>query len=79
MPTNTTQQLKQGAGDHIKVVIRSRPLNEAEIKAQTPSLVSCDAEHNQVHVSMHSTSKRSKKTYNFDKVSLGTGWVHSKG
>lgn len=54
--------------DHIKVIIRSRPLSEEEKAARTPVLVRCDGEQKSVTVSTQLGSKRGKKTYNFDMV-----------
>jgi len=54
--------------DHIKVVVRSRPLNEEEKAARTPSLVSCDAETKSVKVATNIGGKRGAKSYNFDMV-----------
>ncbi len=52
--------------DHIKVVVRSRPLNSAERAAKTPSLVTVDTERSKVHVAVNHGSKRGKKDYHFD-------------
>eukprot|EP00516_Mucochytrium_quahogii_P001112 CAMPEP_0203754268 /NCGR_PEP_ID=MMETSP0098-20131031/7882_1 /ASSEMBLY_ACC=CAM_ASM_000208 /TAXON_ID=96639 /ORGANISM=" , Strain NY0313808BC1" /LENGTH=1089 /DNA_ID=CAMNT_0050645195 /DNA_START=333 /DNA_END=3599 /DNA_ORIENTATION=+ len=54
--------------DHIKVVVRSRPLNSEEKASKTPSLVHCDQDKNQVNVAMTLGSKRTSKAYNFDMV-----------
>ena len=80
MPRPNEKARKAKAVDPIKVVVRSRPLNQAEVEAKTPSLVSCDPERKQVHVNMgHGVKSRGKKTYNFDKVYTDWGMKQTVG
>lgn len=54
--------------DHIKVVIRSRPLNDQEKAQKTPILVTCDSATKSVNVSTQFGGKKGSKTYNYDMV-----------
>lgn len=50
------------AYDNIKVVVRSRPLNEEEKRANTPVTVQCDGEQGSVSIGLRGASKK-KFTY----------------
>lgn len=60
---------KEEKGRNIQVVVRCRPFNLAERKANAHSVVECDHARKEVSVRTAGlTDKTSKKTYTFDMV-----------
>ena len=54
--------------DHIRVVVRSRPMNEQEKKTRQPCLVTVNQERKAVDVAQIIGGKKHAKTYHFDTV-----------
>eukprot|EP00511_Aplanochytrium_stocchinoi_P007038 CAMPEP_0204834748 /NCGR_PEP_ID=MMETSP1346-20131115/20650_1 /ASSEMBLY_ACC=CAM_ASM_000771 /TAXON_ID=215587 /ORGANISM="Aplanochytrium stocchinoi, Strain GSBS06" /LENGTH=83 /DNA_ID=CAMNT_0051968243 /DNA_START=23 /DNA_END=271 /DNA_ORIENTATION=+ len=54
--------------DHIKVMVRSRPLNEQEKASNAQVMVTCDSSSRSVNVATRVGGKTGKKKYHFDRV-----------
>ncbi|KAL8508898.1 hypothetical protein ACS0TY_016196 [Phlomoides rotata] len=53
---------------NVQVVLRCRPLNEDEIRARTPLLITCDENERRVTAAQNTANKQVDKTFVFDKV-----------
>lgn len=66
--------------DNVKVVVRSRPMNEQEKRSRTPCLVTVNQEKRSVAVSQIIGGKKIAKNYQFDTVfgpvRLASGFLH---
>ncbi|EHB05164.1 Kinesin-like protein KIF11 [Heterocephalus glaber] len=66
---NSSAKKKEDKGKNIQVVLRCRPFNLAERKANAHSVVECDQTRKEVSVRTGGlTDKSSRKTYTFDMV-----------
>ncbi|XP_051002357.1 kinesin-like protein KIF11 [Acomys russatus] len=66
---NSSSKKKEEKGKNIQVVVRCRPFNLAERKANAHSVVECDHARKEVSVRTAGlTDKSSRKTYTFDMV-----------
>ncbi|KAI3447639.1 hypothetical protein Pfo_004304 [Paulownia fortunei] len=67
-PTRDLRSSDDHKGANVQVVLRCRPLSEAEIRARTPLVISCDELKQQVTATQNTAYKQIDRTFVFDKV-----------
>ncbi|KAK8914324.1 125 kDa kinesin-related protein [Platanthera zijinensis] len=65
--SNSKQQDKE-KGVNVQVIVRCRPLNDGEMRVNTPTVISCNEQHREISAVQSIANKQIDKTFTFDKV-----------
>lgn len=65
---NMSNHYDKDRGVNVQVLLRCRPLNEDELRANVPQVISCNEQRREVTVLQNVASKQIDRTFTFDKV-----------
>lgn len=66
--SNGTSRHDKEKGVNVQVLLRCRPFNEDELKANVPQVINCNEQRREVSVYQSTASKNIDRTFTFDKV-----------
>ncbi|KAK8939766.1 125 kDa kinesin-related protein [Platanthera guangdongensis] len=65
---NSNSKQDKEKGVNVQVIVRCRPLNDGEMRVNTPTVISCNEQHREISAVQSIANKQIDKTFTFDKV-----------